>query len=424
MSEFVEGYDFISKFNRTVTILGSARTKPSQKYYQEAVRLGKLLAKGKYTTMTGGGPGIMEAANKGAHDNKGESVGINIELPFEQIINPYVKKSEGFKYFFTRKVMLLSPGQAFVFFPGGYGTLDEFFEVFDLMEIGMLQEAPIIAVGKDFWDQVMKFLRTKAVKHGILNEKMLKHIHIVNNADEAYAIIKKSPDINPVCHLSADNFKCEQEINWRIFKIMAELVEGFDVVTSHLDDITIFGSKRLGEDSDYYHQAFLTGYKLGMKKYTISTGGGPGITEAANKGAMKAGAKSVGLIMKYDHVMNENPYLNAHAIFEFPFTRKLVLTAPSHAFITFPGGLGTMHQVFELLTLQQTGKTGKVPVLFYDSEYYRPMYEFIEEYLLKKYKTISEGDEKLFHMIDDVDEAVKIINSRPREGQKKLRVRS
>lgn len=418
MSEFVEGYDFINQFDRNVTILGSARTKPSQKWYKDAVKLGGLLAKGGYTTMTGGGPGIMEAGNRGAFNAKGRSVGINIELPFEQVINPYVQHAKGFNYFFTRKVMLLSPAQAFVFYPGGFGTLDEFFEVYDHMEIGFLHRAPMICVGKDFWEPVMKFLEEHTVAEHILDKKLLDNVIVVDSAEEAYEIIKKSPDRIGMCKLSAENYTCENEINWRIFKIMAELVEGFDMVTTHLDDVTVLGSKAMTEETDYYHAAYKFGFEMGKKDYTITTGGGPGVTEAANKGALKAGATSVGMIMKYDHRTTGNPYLNAHATFEFPFTRKLVLTAPSHGFIVFPGGLGTMHQAFELLTLQQTEKTGKVPILFYDSHYWQPLLDYIEEKLLKQYKTISPGDEKLFHVVDSIDEAIKIFSARKREGHR------
>jgi uncharacterized protein (TIGR00730 family) len=421
MAELVEGYDFVSKFTRTVTILGSARTKPSQKYYKEAVKLGKLLAKGKFTTMTGGGPGIMEAANKGAFMAGGQSVGINIQLPFEQVINPYVKQSLGFKYFFTRKVMLLSPAQAYVFFPGGYGTMDEFFEVFDLMENEQILKAPMILVGEEFWRPLLNFLQERSVHQGILEQEMLKAVTLVDRAEDAYDIIKKAPDVVNVCALSAENFKCENEINWRIFQIMAELVEGFDLVTTYLDDVTILGSKTLTEETEYYHQAYRLGLALGKKQYTVITGGGPGITEAANKGAMQAGSTSVGLILRRDHLDSGNRYLNSHAVFKFPFTRKLILTAPSNAFVIFPGGLGTLHQAFELLTLMQTGKTNRIPVLFYDSAYWKPLHAYVKNILMKKYKTISVGDEKFYRTVDSIEEITDIISGQIRESDREVR---
>ena len=131
VTEIVEGYQFLSTLEREVIVLGSARLPPNNKYYKVALELGRLLGKNGFTTVTGGGPGIMEAANRGAFEVGGESAGLNIQLPMEQRVNPYVKKATSFYYFFTRKVMLTSPGNAFVFFPGGFGTLHEFFEVVD-----------------------------------------------------------------------------------------------------------------------------------------------------------------------------------------------------------------------------------------------------------------------------------------------------
>lgn len=417
MAEFVEGYDFINNLHRVVSILGSARTKPQNKWYKEAVKLGALLAKGNYTTLTGGGPGIMEAGNKGAYEAGGESVGINIELPMEQVLNPYIKQSKGFDYFFTRKLMLLTPAQAYVFFPGGYGTLDEFFEVYDYMEIGQLHDAPLIVVGKEYWQPVLDFLSGKAIEHNILNHDMLNRVFLVNTAEEAYDIIKTTKELaSAVCPLSADQFACEQEVNWKIFKIMAELVEGFDMVTRFSDDVTILGSKSMTEETEYYHQSYRLGLALGREGYSVVTGGGPGITEAANKGAHQVGADSVGLIMSYGREDVGNPYLNSHTIFQYPFTRKLILTAPSNAFVVFPGGLGTMHQAFELLTLMQTEKAHKIPVIFFDSDYWKPMLDYIERVLLKKFKTISPGDEKYYYLVDDIDEVMKIVKKTPREN--------
>src|SRR3989339_1792238 len=150
MAEFVEGYQFLSKLEREVTVLGSSRFKEDDSYYQIARDLGVLLGKNGFTTLTGGGPGVMEAANRGAFEVGGKSVGINIQLPFEQRINPYVRESTAFYYFFTRKVMLTSPANAFVYFPGGFGTMDEFFEVADLMELGLMSRTPMVLVGRKF----------------------------------------------------------------------------------------------------------------------------------------------------------------------------------------------------------------------------------------------------------------------------------
>lgn len=194
MAEFVDGFNFISKFKKTVTFFGSARFTSKNKHYREAQKLARLLAKAGYGIVSGGGPGIMEAANKGAVEGKGESIGLNIQLPFEQRINPFVKKAAAFNYFFTRKVMLAFSAQAFVFFPGGYGTLDETFELLTLRQTHKINpRIPIILVGKDYWGPLCDWLKNNASKkHGTIDEQEIKLWELVDTAEAALAIIKKA----------------------------------------------------------------------------------------------------------------------------------------------------------------------------------------------------------------------------------------
>lgn len=192
MAEFVDGFQFIGDLHKTVTFFGSARLDESDEHYQTAQKLGRLLAKGKFTVVTGGGPGIMEAANRGAYEGGGNSVGLNIQLPFEQRINPYVTRGVGFHYFFTRKVMLATSAQAFVFFPGGFGTLDEFFEILTLVQTKKVDPLPLICVGKDFWGELNKFLVANVLKkHKAIRPIDLSLFTIVDSAEEAYKIIKR-----------------------------------------------------------------------------------------------------------------------------------------------------------------------------------------------------------------------------------------
>jgi len=194
MSEFVDGFNFVAKFDKSVTFFGSARFKPTNIHYRTAQKLAHLLAKEGYTIVTGGGPGIMEAANKGAAEGGGESVGLNIQLPFEQRTNPYVKKAMAFNYFFTRKVMLAFSASAFVYFPGGYGTLDEVFEMITLRQTHKINpRTPIILVGTDYWGPLTNWLRDNALKrHGTINASEMKLWQVVNTAEEALEIIKKT----------------------------------------------------------------------------------------------------------------------------------------------------------------------------------------------------------------------------------------
>lgn len=159
MSEFVDGFTFLARIQRSVTVFGSARLPEDHPYYQQARELGRRLAAHGYTVVTGGGPGVMQAANQGAYEAGGDSVGINIELPHEQRINPYVKHSINFSYFFSRKVMLDFSAEAYIFFPGGYGTLDEFFELITLVQTGKVgRDAPIVLIGRDYWEPLVRWL--------------------------------------------------------------------------------------------------------------------------------------------------------------------------------------------------------------------------------------------------------------------------
>lgn len=196
MSEFVDGWQFITDYKNTVSILGSARFPEDNKWYQEARKLGALLAEAKIGVVTGGGPGIMEGGSRGAYESGGESIGINIKLPFEQRENPYLTKRQPFYYFFVRKVMLFYTAQAYVFFPGGFGTLDEFFELITLVQTHKIdrESVPMIAVGHDFWDPLMGYIKdTVYGKYGAIDEADMQLYHVVDTAQEAFDIIIKSP---------------------------------------------------------------------------------------------------------------------------------------------------------------------------------------------------------------------------------------
>ncbi len=161
MSEFVEGFDTMNKIGPCVSVYGSARTKPDHKYYKMGVELAKLLVEKGYGVITGGGPGIMEAANKGAQAAGGKSVGLNIDLPHEQSHNPYIDQDKllNHRYFFVRKVMFVKYGQAFVFLPGGFGTLDELFECLTLIQTKKIERVPIVLIGSEFWNGMKEWLK-------------------------------------------------------------------------------------------------------------------------------------------------------------------------------------------------------------------------------------------------------------------------
>ena len=191
MAEFVEGFERLSKIGPCVSIFGSARTKESHEYYQLAENIAYKLTVNGYGVVTGGGPGIMEAGNRGAHRGKGTSVGLNIELPFEQHDNPYIDsdKSLDFDYFFVRKVMFVKYSQGFVVMPGGFGTLDELFEAITLIQTKKIGKFPIVLVGSTFWKGLIDWIKNTLLSEGNISKEDLDLFSIVDTADEVVEVI-------------------------------------------------------------------------------------------------------------------------------------------------------------------------------------------------------------------------------------------
>ncbi|OGY36595.1 MAG: Rossman fold protein, TIGR00730 family [Candidatus Andersenbacteria bacterium RIFCSPHIGHO2_12_FULL_45_11b] len=195
MAEFVDGFEFLYPLRKEVTFFGSARLPETDKWYGVARKLGRLLAEEQFTIITGGGPGIMEAGNRGAYEGGGESIGLDIQLPTEQRRNAYVKKGIGFHYFFTRKVMLSASAQAYVFFPGGFGTLDEFFEMITLIQTKKMNSVPVICVGREFWEPLDTWIRTSLVQtFKTISAEDTTLYTIVETPEEAFAVIKDSKE--------------------------------------------------------------------------------------------------------------------------------------------------------------------------------------------------------------------------------------
>lgn len=189
MSEFVEGFEELSTIGPAVTIFGSARFSKNNKYYKKSVEISSLLAKDGYAIITGGGPGIMEAANKGAANNGGTSVGLNILLPQEQKPNPFQNKSLSFKYFFARKVMFIKYALGYICMPGGFGTLDEFFEALTLVQTHKIYPLPLILVGKDYWNGLIQWMQTTMTKEKTISKEDLNLVRITDDPKEVLSII-------------------------------------------------------------------------------------------------------------------------------------------------------------------------------------------------------------------------------------------
>jgi len=186
MGEFVNGYEKMSMIGPCVSVFGSARTKPGTKYYELATKIAQRIAQEGYGVITGGGPGIMEAGNLGAHLEKGTSVGLNIDLPFEQHDNPYIDNDKNlqFDYFFVRKVMFVKYSQGFVVMPGGFGTLDELFEAITLIQTNKIEKFPIILVGRSFWAGLLDWVKNTLLENGNISEKDLDLLQMADNEEE------------------------------------------------------------------------------------------------------------------------------------------------------------------------------------------------------------------------------------------------
>jgi hypothetical protein len=189
LSEFVEGFDALAAVGKAVTIFGSARLHEGDPYYAKARELAGLLAKAGFAVITGGGPGIMEAANRGAHEAGGLSIGCNIELPHEQAVNQYVDLGVEFRYFFARKVMFVKYADGFAIFPGGFGTLDELFESLTLIQTGKIRHFPVVLVGTEYWGGLLDWLRREAVSRSTIESADLDLMHCTDDMEEACRLL-------------------------------------------------------------------------------------------------------------------------------------------------------------------------------------------------------------------------------------------
>ncbi|WP_069130852.1 LOG family protein [Rhodohalobacter halophilus] len=205
MGEFVEGYDKLFRVGPCISVYGSARLKPGSKYYEMAVETAELITESGFGVITGGGPGIMEAGNRGAHNKDGKSVGLGIELPFEQGVNDYVhpKYEINFKYFFVRKVMFVKYAQAFIVFPGGFGTLDELFETLTLIQTEKIKKIPIVLIGSEYWGGLTDWITNQLVEGGFINPDDTElfyltddHVDAVNYVCDFYKKQKPEPNFD------------------------------------------------------------------------------------------------------------------------------------------------------------------------------------------------------------------------------------
>jgi len=240
---------------------------------------------------------------------------------------------------------------------------------------------------------------------------------------------KNEPIFRPK-HLTINDIKegCvtltgDNEEETKICMMQEEFRQGIDVVSEFTPSVTFYGSARTKEDDEVYKKVRNLAYRISKELgYIVLTGGGPGVMEAANRGASEAGGRSVGLTIKLPYEQKTNPYVTDEIPFYFFFTRKVTMSYTTEVCIFCPGGFGTFDELFEILTLQQTGKIGKIPVILYGKDFWEPIDKVIKEILLEKFSTIDASDREIYHILDDEEEIMKIISqSRLRDGEDALK---
>jgi len=196
LSEFVDGFDALAEIGPAVTVFGSARTHPGEQTYELARGIGRMLAREGYAVITGGGPGVMEAANRGCQEGGGLSIGLNIELPHEQSLNTHVDMGIEFRYFFARKTMFVKYADGFVILPGGFGTLDELFEALTLIQVGKIEHFPVVLVGTAYWAGLLEWIRDTQVAAGAVSETDLGLFHVTDDPEEVCRIMREYARVN------------------------------------------------------------------------------------------------------------------------------------------------------------------------------------------------------------------------------------
>ncbi|MBI2636579.1 MAG: TIGR00730 family Rossman fold protein [Parcubacteria group bacterium] len=233
------------------------------------------------------------------------------------------------------------------------------------------------------------------------------------NRDPIACRIPKSPEEATV--MPEFNLQSSESVTWRIFRIMAEFVSGFQFIAQYEKTVSFFGSARLDQEDQYYQDAQSLARKLGNAGFNITTGGGPGVMEAANRGAQEAGVNSIGLNIQLPYEQRMNRFVTRGIGFHYFFTRKVMLSAAGQAYVFFPGGFGTLDEFSEIITLIQTKKMERIPIVLFGRDFWGPLDAYIKTVLRDKYRTIDAGDASLYTVSDSVQEAFKILsNSKPR----------
>ena len=357
-AEFVEGFGALAELGRAISVFGSARVKHEDPEYALGLEVGRLLVEAGYAVITGGGPGAMEAANRGACEAGGVSVGLGIELPFEQGMNEWVDVGVDFRYFFARKTMFVKYAQGFIVLPGGFGTFDELFEALVLVQTKKVTSFPVVLLGHAYWDGLVDWLRSTALVGGKINERDLALFHVTDDPAEAVRLVG-----------SAD--ECARLQRRRPGAGRRGGPQGRRVVAA----VCVYCSSSRRIDPSYVELATAVGTELARRGHSLVSGGGSvSCMGAVARAARAGGAHTVGVIPRVlldlevaDHDADEL------LVTDDMRARKGVMDARADAFLTLPGGLGTLEELLEIWVSRTLAMHAKPVVVLDPDGLYQPL---------------------------------------------------
>ncbi|MBU1906366.1 MAG: LOG family protein, partial [Candidatus Omnitrophica bacterium] len=397
LRQFIE---LLKAIGPAVSIFGSARIKPGHPVYETTMDLAYNLSQKDYAIVTGGGPGVMEAANKGVPAGK-ISVGLRIELSYEKGANPFVNVPLAFKYFFARKMAFVNSSQGFICMQGGFGTLDELFEVLNLKSRGYTGKFPIILFGKEFYSGLFDFLR-EAESLGYLNRPIKDLLYILDSKEEALSYFRRKS--------KASRYQIREK---DIKLALKELYNSLTILNDLGPGITILGSHAIPEGSTDYENVRNLGLGLAKMDIPVFYRGYPGTSEAVWKGfqdgrKMKNRISAKAISMWVKDYKDYKPTGDIRLGFTYPFEPKIASIRHSWGYAVFPGGLATLDELFDVICLIQTRKIKPFPVVLINRKFWAPLEHWIKYKLLSE-KVISKENLKLFQIVDTHQEALRIF---------------
>ena len=397
-----------------VSVYGTARSAdnseffPYQEMYEMTRECGRQLAKHGFIVVTGGGPGAMEAANRGCMEGGTYSAGVGIRLPFEQTNNSFLDKSLVTGYFCTRKMLFAKASKAFISTPGGYGTLDEFFEMWNLeAKADRRINKPLVLLGREFWQPIDELLRHYSEKYNVISPRQLAMVSLTDCPEHACKIVKLMEYQNPELFESKRVYDKEmlKRVRGDLFGAMSALVDNAPYVS------VIGGSSNGLTDNASLVEAKKLGAYLAQDRIATLTTGVNCLTQSFNEGVLAKGGIASGFVHR-PYETKSNSFLSTEIVHSYRLTAEVMaMKYGAKAEIFFPGGLGMLDRLFEQATLIQTGITPDRRILCVGKDYFEPLVDHMQGHFYRKYRTISEDDHKIIEVVDSAEQAFEIARA-------------